>query len=131
MPKMFASRSLQRIRRPFKASSRLSSSAQQNQQPSPERDVRPATAQMGRLTDIGARCIFTSEQVTLEDCADRCMQDMFREVVRKFMREQVAPQQPAFEEAGQPDREVWKALGAMVGAPWKYHQLGGVCCRGC
>ena len=85
---------------------------------------------MGRLTDIGARCIFTPEQVTLEDCADRSMQDMFREVVRKFMREQVAPQQPAFEEAGQPDREVWKALGAMVGAPWKY-QLGGVCCRGC
>ena len=40
---------------------------------------------------------------------------MFREVVRKFLREQVAPQQPAFEEAGQPNREVWKALGAMVG----------------
>ena len=44
-----------------------------------------------------------------------CLQDMFREVVRKFLREQVAPQQPAFEEAGQPNREVWKALGAMLG----------------
>ena len=73
---------------------------------------------MERLTDIGARSIFTSEQVTLVDCADRCMQDMFREVVRKFMREQVAPQQAAFEEAGQPNREVWKALGAMVGGRW-------------
>ena len=43
------------------------------------------------------------------------VQDMFREVVRKFLQEQVAPQQPAFEEAGQASREVWKALGAMVG----------------
>jgi len=63
--------------------------------------VRPATAQMDRLTDIGARSIFTPEQ------------DMFREVVRKFLQEQVAPQQTAFEEAGQPSKEVWKALGAM------------------
>ena len=85
---------------------------------------------MERLTDIGARSIFTSEQVTFVDFADRCLQDMFREVVRKFMREQVAPQQAAFEEAGQPNREVWKALGAMVGGFWKYHQ-GGVCRRDC
>ena len=80
--------------------------------------MRPATAQMGRLTDIGARSIFTTEQVTFVNCADLCVQDMFREVVRKFLREQVAPRQAAFEEAGQPDREVWKALGAMVSGRW-------------
>ena len=88
MPKMFASRSLQQICRPLKASSRLSSIAQQNQQPSQEvpkvfafftfciaqeRMVRPATAQMDRLTDIGARSIFTSEQVIFVKCADRCV----------------------------------------------------------
>ena len=35
-----------------------------------EKDVRPATAQMGRLTDIGARSIFTTEQVGFDrfDC---------------------------------------------------------------
>ena len=35
-----------------------------------EKDVRPATAQMGRLTDIGARSIFTTEQVGIDrfDC---------------------------------------------------------------
>ena len=47
--------------------------------------------------------------------ADLCLQDLFREVVRKFIQEQVAPHQAAFEEAGQPNREVWKALGSMVG----------------
>ena len=41
-------------------------------------------------------------------------QDMFREVVRRFMREELAPQQKAFEEAGQPSREIWRALGKMV-----------------
>jgi len=54
---------------------------------------------MGRLTDIGSRNIFTEEQ------------DMFREAVRRFMREEVAPQQKAFEEVGQPTREIWRALG--------------------
>ena len=39
---------------------------------------------------------------------------MFREVVRRFMREELVPQQKAFEEAGQPTREVWRALGKMV-----------------
>ena len=41
-------------------------------------------------------------------------QDMFREVVRRFVREELAPQQKAFEEAGQPSREIWRALGKMV-----------------
>ena len=41
-------------------------------------------------------------------------QDMFREVVRRFMRDELSPQQKAFEEAGQPSREIWRALGKMV-----------------
>ena len=32
------------------------------------------------------------------------------------MREEVAPQQKAFEEVGQPTREIWRALGKMVSA---------------
>ena len=44
------------------------------------------------------------------------IQDMFREAVRRFMREEVAPQQKAFEEVGQPTREIWRALGKMVSA---------------
>merc|ERR1719187_2033480 len=42
------------------------------------------------MMDIGCRSIFDSDQ------------DMFREVVRKWMREQLAPQQDRFEEEGQP-----------------------------
>ena len=42
------------------------------------------------------------------------LQDMFRESVRKFLCDEVAPLQQGFEAAGQPTREVWKALGDMV-----------------
>ena len=64
--------------------------------------------------------------------ADLCLQDLFREVVRKFIQEQVAPQQAAFEEAGQPNREVWKALGSMVGGDLEELQIKVVfVCRGC
>jgi len=72
---------------------------------------------MGRLTDIGSRNIFTEEQ------------DMFREAVRRFMREEVAPQQKAFEEVGQPTREIWRALGKMgllgVNIPAEVGGVGG------
>merc|ERR1719187_2085182 len=53
------------------------------------------------MMDIGCRSIFDSDQ------------DMFREVVRKWMREQLAPQQDRFEEEGQPSREVWREMGAQ------------------
>ena len=71
---------------------------------------------MGRLTDVGSRSIFTEEQVILEFVlmSSSKHQDMFREVVRRFVRDELAPQQKAFEEAGQPSREIWRALGKMV-----------------
>jgi len=82
-----------------------------------EARVRPSPAQMGRLTDIGSRSIFTEEQ------------DMFREVVRRFMRDELAPQQKAFEEAGQPSRDIWRALGKMgllgVSIPAEVGGVGG------
>ncbi|XP_023320783.1 long-chain specific acyl-CoA dehydrogenase, mitochondrial [Eurytemora carolleeae] len=61
--------------------------------------IRPAPAQMGKMTDIGSRKLFSTDQ------------DMFRESVRKFMREELQPQQESFEDAGQPTRESWQAMG--------------------
>jgi len=62
---------------------------------------RPATSQMGTMVDIGARSIFSSDQ------------DMFREQVRRWMRERLAPQQGPFEEEGQPSKEIWREMGAQ------------------
>ena len=62
---------------------------------------RPATAQMGTMVDIGARSIFNSDQ------------DMFREQVRRWMRERLAPLQVPFEEEGQPSKEIWREMGAQ------------------
>jgi len=66
-----------------------------------EEQHRPAAAQMPTMLDIGCRSIFDSDQ------------DMFREVVRKWMREQLATQQDRFEEEGQPSREIWREMGAQ------------------
>merc|ERR1711970_811384 len=63
--------------------------------------VRPATAQMGTMLDIGSRNIFNNDQ------------DMFREQVRRWMRERLAPQQVPFEEAGQPSKDIWLEMGAQ------------------
>ena len=60
---------------------------------------RPATSQMGKMTDIGGRSIFNADH------------DMFREQVRRWMRERLAPLQSSFEEEGQPSREIWKEMG--------------------
>jgi len=60
---------------------------------------RPAAVQMPKMTDIGSRRIFSPEQ------------DMFRESVRKFMKDELEPQQESFEENGQPTREAWQAMG--------------------
>merc|ERR1711910_60606 len=64
-------------------------------------EIRPATAQMGNLMEIGARNIFNADQ------------DMFREQVRRWMRERLATQQVAFEEEGQPSKEIWREMGAQ------------------
>merc|ERR1712002_212862 len=63
--------------------------------------MRPATAQMATMLDIGSRNIYNSDQ------------DMFREQVRRWMRERLATQQVAFEEEGQPSKEIWREMGAQ------------------
>ncbi len=60
---------------------------------------RPPPTQMGNLMDIGSRRIFDADS------------DIFRESVRRFMREELAPLQDSFEEQGMPTKECWKALG--------------------
>lgn len=51
------------------------------------------------LMDIGTRRIFDKDQ------------DIFRESVRRFVREEMAPAQASFEEKGQPSREMWQRMG--------------------
>merc|ERR1719348_2667328 len=63
--------------------------------------MRPAPSQMGNLMDTGARSIFTPDH------------DLFREQVRRWMRERLAPQQVPFEEDGQPSKEIWREMGAQ------------------
>ena len=63
---------------------------------------RPAAVQTATMMDIGTRSIFTSEH------------DMFRESVRRFMKEKLEPMQVQFEEAGQPNKEIWLEMGAQV-----------------
>merc|ERR1740124_743516 len=38
---------------------------------------------------------------------------MYREQVRRWMRERLTPQQVPFEEAGQPSKEIWREMGAQ------------------
>ena len=67
-------------------------------------EVRPSTAQMASMLDLGCRSVFNNDH------------DMFRDTVRRFMKERLEPQQVAFEEAGQPSREIWLEMGAQVRA---------------
>ena len=81
-----------------------SSSARQQAREEEGRDgeiFRPATAQMGKMTDIGGRSIFNADH------------DMFREQVRRWMRERLAPLQSSFEEEGQPSKEIWREMGSQ------------------
>ncbi len=63
--------------------------------------LRPPPSQMSNMTDIGSRRIFNEEH------------DIFRESVRKFVRDVVQPQQQAFEDAGMPTRKVWEDIGSQ------------------
>merc|ERR1719450_1888566 len=86
----------------------------------PEQDqheLRPATAQMKTLLDVGSRNIFDKDQ------------DMFRESVRKFLNDEVRPRQEEFERNGEPSREVWKAIGSQgllgINIPAEMGGIGG------
>ena len=63
--------------------------------------TRLAPSQMPNLMDIGSRTIFSPEQ------------DMFRENVRRFMREELAPNHARYEKQGKVDKETWKKLGSQ------------------
>ena len=89
------------LSRQFGSSSKVSSSASKAAL-SPDGnglELRPAPAQAETMLDMGTRNIFSPEQ------------DMFRSTVRKFVREEMAPQQAKFEEDGQPSRDIWLSLG--------------------
>lgn len=57
------------------------------------------------------------------------LQDIFRESVRRFMREELAPAHGRFEKQGKVDREVWKRLGDQgllgVSIPAEQGGIGG------
>jgi len=80
-------------------------------------EVRPAAVQTGTMLDIGTRQIFTPDN------------DMFREHVRRFMREKLAPVQAEFEKTGEPTRSIWEQMGELgllgVSTPAEVGGIGG------
>jgi len=60
---------------------------------------RLPACQMPNMMDIGSRSIFDEDH------------DIFRSSVRRFFREEVAPEHKRFEEQGHVDRNVWNKLG--------------------
>ena len=63
---------------------------------------RPEPSTAAKLTDIGTRAIFTEDH------------DAFRETVRKFIQEHVAPFHDKWEEKGEVPRELWLEAGKLV-----------------
>jgi len=92
-------------------------SLDQQSEETAETPLRNPTCQMPNMTDIGARSIFNEDH------------DMFREQVRRFMREELAPVQNSFEDNGMPTREIWKKLGQQgllgVSTPAEVGGIGG------
>jgi len=82
-----------------------------------ENNKRPAAVQTTTMLDIGTRSIFNADN------------DMFREHVRRFMKEKLAPLQTQFEEAGEPTREIWQQMGDLgllgVSTPAEVGGVGG------
>ena len=80
-------------------------------------DLRPATAQMKTLLDVGSRNIFDQDQ------------DIFRESVRKFLNDEIRPKQEEFEKNGEPSREAWKSIGSQgllgINIPSEIGGIGG------
>merc|ERR1719369_2630345 len=63
--------------------------------------ARPSNAQTPTMMDIGTRKIFDTDN------------DMFREHVRRFMKDKLYPLQVEFEKTGEPTREIWEAMGDL------------------
>jgi long-chain-acyl-CoA dehydrogenase len=64
------------------------------------RQMRLETAQANTMMDVGTRKIFSEEH------------DMFRESVRRFFQEEIAPHHAKWEKAGEISREAWEKAGA-------------------
>jgi len=62
-------------------------------------ESRVPPTMMSNLLEIGSRTIFTPDH------------DMFRESVRRFVTEELAPAQKGFAETGEPSREIWERMG--------------------
>eukprot|EP00914_Ancora_sagittata_P001275 GHVO01003338.1.p1 GENE.GHVO01003338.1~~GHVO01003338.1.p1 ORF type:complete len:447 (+),score=69.14 GHVO01003338.1:122-1462(+) len=60
---------------------------------------RPEIAQSNTLMDVGTRKVFSEEH------------DMFRESVRRFFAEEIAPNHPKWEKDGEISREAWEKAG--------------------
>ena len=123
LPSLTSLTSLSSRLRPLRLARSLATSRPALQQPGLAEDgseaapARPSNVQTKNMLEIGTRSIFSPEQ------------DMFRESVRKFMQDTLAPQQEAFEVAGQPTRESWLAMGAQgligVSTPAEVGGVGG------
>uniref|UniRef100_A0A2P2HZ76 Long-chain specific acyl-CoA dehydrogenase n=1 Tax=Hirondellea gigas TaxID=1518452 RepID=A0A2P2HZ76_9CRUS len=78
---------------------------------------RQATSQAGRMTDMGTRNLFGSNQ------------DIFRVSVRKFFNDEVKPFHKQWEKDGQVSRECWERAGELgllgVDTPEEHGGCGG------
>lgn len=61
--------------------------------------MRPPTAQMSKMTDIGSRSLFSPDQ------------DSFRETVRKFFQKEIVPNMAKWDEQGFADKSAWQKAG--------------------
>ncbi|XP_073502706.1 long-chain specific acyl-CoA dehydrogenase, mitochondrial [Phyllobates terribilis] len=90
---------------------------QQTQPSSHEQRSRIEPSQAKSLMDIGTRRIFTADH------------DIFRESVRRFFQQEVAPYHAEWEKAGQVSRELWEKAGqqGLLGAsiPEEHGGIGG------
>ncbi|XP_072021534.1 long-chain specific acyl-CoA dehydrogenase, mitochondrial-like [Amphiura filiformis] len=79
--------------------------------------VRPEIGQASSMLDIGTRSIFGEEH------------DIFRQNLRRFFQEEVAPHQQRWEKAGHVDKEIWEKYGAAgllgISVPAEHGGVGG------
>ncbi|KAM9304741.1 long-chain specific acyl-CoA dehydrogenase, mitochondrial [Gastrophryne carolinensis] len=82
-----------------------------------EEPIRPEPSHSKTLMDIGTRRIFTADH------------DIFRESVRRFFQQEVAPNHAEWEKAGQVSRELWEKAGQQgllgVSTPEEHGGVGG------
>ncbi|XP_029462003.1 long-chain specific acyl-CoA dehydrogenase, mitochondrial isoform X2 [Rhinatrema bivittatum] len=89
----------------------------QKHQDASEKVSRPETSSARTLVDIGTRRIFSTDH------------DIFRQSVRRFFQDEVAPHHAQWEKDGQVSREVWEKAGQQgllgVNTPEEHGGIGG------